>query len=140
MNADHHHSSFEIFSAGQPVDHDLLGKFVGAAFDGCSCQGALLTLMVDDPATIAHLVELTCVSSQASFGGLPAYLIDDRLRGPASPEFRQLARLHGANTTMVTVCREMTSHQRRCAVHTAVDLLVGNLHLSRQRPNVRTAP
>lgn len=136
MSADHHHSGFEIppDPAGRPIDHELLGKFVGAAFDRCtSCQNALLTVVVEDPAAIARLVGWTCVSTHAAFGGLPVYLIDDGVPGPATPEFRQLARLAGAATAMISACEQMTSYQRRCAVHTAIDILVDNLHLSRRQ-------
>lgn len=135
--AEHTHSGFEIPAdypdpAGRPVDHELLGQFVGAAFDGCtSCQDALLTLMVEYPPTTARLVELACVSTNAAFGGLPANLLQDGVPGPASPEFRQLARAgaDGANTTMFTICEHMTSTERRHAANTAADILIGNLHL-----------
>lgn len=111
MSAEHHHGRLEIPAypdpAGRPVDHELLGQFVGAAFEGCaSCQEALLMLMVEDPATTARLVQWTCVSTQAAFGGLAEYLIRDGVPGPARPEFRQLARagVEGDTISMVTAC------------------------------------
>jgi hypothetical protein len=120
--------------AGRVVDHELLGQFVGAAFDGCtSCQDALLTLMVEDAATTARLVELACVATQAMLGGLPASLTQDGASGLASPEFRRLARagLDGANDAMWRCCEQMTTSQRRAAANTAADTLIGNLSLGR---------
>lgn len=137
-SAGHHHSAFMVPAdyadlADRAVDHELLGRFVSAAVDSCTrCQDALMTLMIDDPATTACLVELTCVSTQDLLGGLPTFLIQDHAPGPTSPEFRQLARtrLSGATTTLLSACEHMTSDQRRYAAHTAVSLLVDNLHLS----------
>jgi hypothetical protein len=105
MSQQHDHAGFEIPATlagplGRPVDHDLLGRFVGAGFDGCtSCQDALLTLMVEDPDTTARLVELACVATHGALGGLPASMTDDDAPGLAAPEFRRLARagLDGAN-------------------------------------------
>jgi hypothetical protein len=135
--SEHHHSEFEEIlaaypeHAGRPVDQELLGQFIGAAFDRCSCQEMLLARMVEDPATTARLIELTCLTTQVAFGGLPAYLIEDGVPGPASSEFRQLGRasLDGTHTTRFIVCEQMASSQRRDAAHTATDILIGNLHL-----------
>lgn len=133
--SDHQHADFEIPDtaadpAGRPVDHDLLGRLVGAAFDGCtSCQDAHLTLAVEDAATTARLVELACVATQAAFGGLPASMTNDTAPGPSSPEFRRLARagLDGANDAMWTACAAMNPTQRRAAANTALDTLIGHL-------------
>lgn len=133
----HSHPGFEVpdsDSAGRPVDHALLGKFVGAAFDGCtSCQDTLLTLMVEDAVTTARLVELACVSTQSLLGGLPANMTDEDAPGPAAPEFRRLARagVDGANTAMFDDCAGMTSTERRAAANTAADILIGQLGVSR---------
>jgi hypothetical protein len=115
---------------GRPVNGALLAEFIGAAFDGCTpCQDAQLTLLADDDATTARLVELACVGTAAQFGGLPDNMTVDGYPGPASPEFRRLARagLDGGNDTMFTTAAQMTSTERRAAANTAADLLVGQL-------------
>jgi hypothetical protein len=73
--ADHHrHDGFDIPAAdpaGHSVNHELLSQFIGAALDTCaSCEDALLTLMVEDPVTTAHLVKMACVSTDTASGGL----------------------------------------------------------------------
>jgi len=132
----HSHGGFEVpvDSVDRPVNRELLGQFVGAAFDSCtSCQDALLTLLVEDPVTTARLVELACVATQMEFGGLPGSLTDEHRPGPASPEFRRLAR-EGLNgiTTMFTLCEQMSPAQRRAAANTGADILLGHLILARQ--------
>ncbi|MET8428715.1 hypothetical protein [Nocardia sp. NPDC004860] len=111
----------------------MLGRFVGAAVDGCgSCQDAQLKLMVEDPATTARLVELACVSTYSLMGGLPVEMIDLDAPGVASSEFRRLARvgLGGANTVMWTECEAMDTTQRRAALETAADILIGQLSVA----------
>lgn len=131
----HQHPGFEIPDSdplGRPVDGQLLGQFMGAGFAGCtSCQDALLTLMVEDPATTARLVELACVSTNAMLGGLPANMTDDGVPGFASPEFRRLARagLDGANDAMFHECEQLTPVERRAAANTAADTLIGHLSM-----------
>ena len=137
MSTDHQHAGFEIPTdytdpAGRTINHDLLGQFIGAAYDRCtSCQDAHLTLMVEDAATTARLVELACVATASAFGGLPASMTDDAAPGPSSPEFRRLARagLDGNNDTMFAECAAMTITQRRAAANTAAGTLVGHLSL-----------
>lgn len=134
-STDHTHPGFEIPDdlgdpLERPVDHTLLGQFVGAAYDGCpSCQDALLTLVIDDTATTARIVELACVATHSALGGLPASLTEDNTPGPATPEFRRLARagLDGANTAMFDQCAQMSPTQRRNAANTAADILIGHL-------------
>lgn len=133
MSGDHGHEGFDVpfdDPLGRPVDRKLLGDFVGAAFDGCaSCQDALLTLMVDDAATVTRLVELACLASAEAFGGLPPKLTDPDVPGLAAPEFREMARAGagGQNTRMLALCEQMTPAQRRAAANTAADLLAGLL-------------
>jgi hypothetical protein len=142
VSGQHDHAGFEIPATfgdplGRPVDHALLGRFVGAAFDGCvSCQDPLLTLMVEDPATTARLVELACVATDAVLGGLPAGLTDQHAPGLAALEFRRLARagLDGANDAMFTACADMTTTERRAAANTAADILVGQLASGARHP------
>lgn len=101
---------------GRPVDAALLGRFIGAAFDGCTtCQDAELTLVVADPATCARLIELACVTVDSQLGGLPASMTDPAAPGVASPEFRELARagLDGANSAMFDACAAMRPTARR---------------------------
>jgi hypothetical protein len=132
---EHDHAGFEFPPGyadplGRPVDYELLGRFVGAAFDGCApCQDALLARMVQDAVTTARLVELACVATQGALGGLPAGLTQDGVPGLAGPELRRLARagLDGANDELFRVCEEMTAAQRRAAADSAADLLIGLL-------------
>jgi hypothetical protein len=146
MTQTHHsHAGFEIPASlggplGRPIDHVLLGRFVGAAFDGCmSCQDPLLTLMIEDPATTARLVELACVTTNAVLGGLPAGLTDEHAPGIAAPEFRRLARagLDGNNDAMSTACANMTGTERRAAANTAADILIGHLAVGPGGPPLR---
>jgi hypothetical protein len=131
----HRHEDFEIPTdfadpGGRPVDHALLGQLVGTAFDGCTtCQDPLLTLLVEDPATTARLVELACVATHSVLGGLPASMTDDDVPGQTAPEFRRLARagLDGANDTMFVACGELPTAGRRAAANTALDILIGHL-------------
>lgn len=134
MRQEHSHTGFEIPAGlgdplGRPVDHELLGQFVGAAFDTCvSCQDALLTLMVEDPATTARLVELACVATHSLLGGLPASLTDEHAPGMAAPEFRRLAHAGlDANDAMFAACAQLTSIERRAAANTAADILASQL-------------
>lgn len=133
--AAHVHDGFDIADFtdpdGRPVDHKLLGDLVAAAYDGCTtCQDPLLTFMVEDPATSARTVELACVAIQGMFGGLPQSMTDEHAPGStSSPEFRQLARaaLDGENDAMFRECERMTPVQRRAAVNTAMDTLIGTM-------------
>jgi hypothetical protein len=133
--AEHQHAGFELPAGyvdpeARPVDHELLGRLVGAAFDGCGpCQDALLDRMAQDPVTTARLVELACVATQGALGGLPASLTHDDVPGLAGPEFRRLARagLDGANAELFRACEQLTAAERRAAADSAADLLVGLL-------------
>lgn len=131
---DHDHASDFDIPGGDPhgrgVDITTLATFVGAAFDGCtSCQDPALTLLVEDAATTARLVELACMFTDQAAGGLPASLTDDGVEGPASPEFRRLARTgaDGANDAMFVECQKMIAEQRRAAANSAADIIVGHL-------------
>jgi len=116
--------------AGRPVDMELLGAFIGAAYDGCTtCQDAEMTRLVTDPATTARLVELACVAIQASLGGLPRNMTDRKAPGMTSQSFRALARagLDGRNDAMFQACAAMGVPRRREAANDAADLLVGQI-------------
>jgi len=113
---------------GRPIDIAALGRFIGAAFDGCTtCQDPELTLIVDDPPTCARLIELACVAIHGVAGGLPRSMLDPEVPGLASPEFRALATagLDEANDAMFAACAAMTPEARRAAANSAADLLVG---------------
>ncbi|GGM63965.1 hypothetical protein GCM10012275_38160 [Longimycelium tulufanense] len=113
---------------GQQINYDLIGELIGAAFDGCtSCQDVAITLVVEDAATCARLVELACVAVAGTLGGLPANLTSNRAPGLASPHFRRLARVgfDGHNHRLYVECAQMIPSRRRDAANTAVDLLVG---------------
>ncbi|WP_427896715.1 hypothetical protein ACQHIV_42275 (plasmid) [Kribbella sp. GL6] len=132
---DHNHGAgFQALAdpLGRPVDGLLMSEFIGSAFDGCTaCQDAQLTLLIEDPATSARVVELACVAVQGKFGGLPDGMTDPAAAGPAAPEFRQLARagLDARNDAMFQECARMTTTQRRAAVNTAADVLVGMMSM-----------
>jgi hypothetical protein len=137
MNDRHRHGGFEIPAgyvdpAGRAIDHALLSQVVGAAVAGCpTCGDALLTLLVQDPATTARLVELTCISTRELFGGLPAAMTDEHAPGPMALEFRALARtgLNGGNSAMFNLREHMSTTQRRAAAGNAVSLLVSQLSI-----------
>lgn len=116
---------------GRAIDYDLLDQFVGAAVDGCTpCQDAHLTLLVDDAPTAARMVELACVATHQQFGGLPSAMTHD---GPGpNLEFRRLARVgvDGARVAMFDTCAAMTPAERRAAVNSATDYLIGYFMLS----------
>lgn len=118
---------------GRPVNHDLLGRLMGAAFDGCrACQEPLLVALVEDWGTAARMVELACVAVAAQFGGIPSVMTDPDADGPTSLEFRQLAAAgtDGRNEAMWRACEVMTPKQRRAAVDTAVDIMTGTLMMA----------
>ncbi|MCY0937547.1 hypothetical protein [Streptomyces sp. H34-S4] len=110
-------------SENRRIDNRLLGQIIGTAMDGCtSGQGPLLTLLAEDAATTAHVVELACIAVHQTYDGLPASMTEDDAGGTASPEFTRLARagLDGANDTMFTQCERMTPTERRHAANTAL--------------------
>ena len=133
--SDHRHIEIEIPAhyvdpAGRPVDHGLLGQFVGAVLDDCgSCGEALLVLLVEDPVTTARLVELACISARIVIGGLPESLTDTDTPSAVAAEFRALAHIgvDGGNAAMFEHCAQMSLAQRRAAAASAAVLLVGQL-------------
>lgn len=114
-------------------DVALLGRFIGAAFDGCgTCQDAELTLVESDPATCARLVELACTTVAAVlFGGLPPDMTDPELPGATSEEFRRLASagLDGNHQALYELCGRMQPTERRKAANSAADTLIGYLRV-----------
>lgn len=115
---------------GRPVDGTLLGQFIAAAMDSCAtCQESLIALLAEDAATTARLVELACLAMHSALGGLPPSAYDPEAPGMASVEFRELARLgmDGQNDRLVARCREQAGTQRRSAIDTASNILVGLL-------------
>lgn len=122
---------------GRQVDHALLGRLMGAAYDECGeCQPPLIDQVIQDGNTSARFVELGCLIIAEQLGGLPASLTDPEVPGTASVEFRRLAAagVDGQNRAMWEACRSMTPEQRRAAVSTALDLLVGSLPSDRSAP------
>lgn len=101
----------------------------GAAIDGRgSCQEPLLTLPVEETASVVRLVELSCVGIVNLLGSLPPETTDDDEPGPCGSEFHQPARMvPGSHAVVFTTCEEMAPAQRRSAVSTALDTLVGHL-------------
>jgi hypothetical protein len=134
---DHHHVEIEIPAhyvdpAGRPVDHCLLGQFVGALFDDCgSCGEALLALLGEDPVTTARLVELACICTRDMIGGLPETLTDAQVPSAIALGFRALAHtgLDGGNAAMFEQCARMNPAQRRAAAASAAALLIRQLSL-----------
>lgn len=134
MSCTRDHSGFEHGPDphGRPVDDTLLGQFVGAAFDGCQCQAALLNSVAEDAPTVARLVEVVCGITHEVMGGLPRNMIDEDEQGPVSAEFRRLARAGAddadlTHAAMFALCAQMSSYERRAAADTATDLLIGHL-------------
>lgn len=130
-----HDHAFEVPDGFRPpdgrrdIDHELLGQFTGAAFDGCQeCQAVLLGRMAGDPAVTARLVELACVAINEAVGGLPPSLTAPG-PGLAAAEFRRLAAAgaDGNNDAMFALAETMTRAERRAAMETAADLVVGFL-------------
>lgn len=137
MSTDHRHDGFDVSGYADPdqlpVDGQLLGQFIGAAFDGCtSCQDAQLTLLIEDPTTTGRLVELACVATHALLGGLPLALTEPDKPGPASEEFRRLAAagLDGHRAALFATAATMSPAERRAAANTAADILIGQLMTS----------
>lgn len=116
---------------GRDIDNKLLGQFTGAAFDGCQeCQAVLMDRMAGDPAVTARLVELACMAVDDAVGGLPPSLTGQGQRpGLAAAEFQWLAAAgaDGNNEAMFTLAETMTTAERRAAMETAANLLVGFL-------------
>lgn len=109
-------------------DVALLGRFLGAAFDGCTtCQDAELTLVASDPATCARLVEVACIAVAGQFGALPRSMFDPDAPGLTVPEFRQLASAgaDGNHVAMYELCGRMRPTARRAAANSAADTLIG---------------
>lgn len=118
---------------GRPVDHELLGRLLGACFDTCTaCADPLMDRCVADVATCARLVELACLSVAEVIGGVPAILTNKDAPGPASPEFRELADAgaEGNNKAMWQLCGQMIPEQRRAALDTALNLLTASIRLA----------
>lgn len=114
---------------GRDIDHKLLGQFTGAAFDGCQeCQAVLMDRIAGDPAVTARLVELACMAVDQVVGGLPPSLTGQG-QGLAAAEFQWLAAAgaDGNNDAMFTLAETMTTAERRAAMETAANLLVGFL-------------
>lgn len=132
MSAEHEHPAFAIPAdgSGHSIDGELLGRFVGAGFDGCAgCRNALLTPLADDPATTVRLVEMACVAIHHPFAALPLSVVEAEAPGPAAAAFRCLvhAGTGAARAAMLGECERMTHDQRRAAATTAVDLLIAQL-------------
>jgi hypothetical protein len=132
MSAEHVHAAFEVPADpfGPRIDGELLGRFIGAGFDGCTgCRNALLPLLADDPATTVRLVEMACVAIHHAFAGLPLSVVDAQAPGAEAAAFRCLvhAGTDAAHAAMLGECERMTPDQRRAAATTAADLLIGQL-------------
>ena len=123
---------YVLETAGRAVDIELLDAFVGATVDGCfACQLVLMDDLVADPVSTARLVELACISLDRVMGGLPSSALYDHEPGPASLEFRRLARagLYDGGA-VYRECGYMTLAERREAAYTAVDTLVAAVNMA----------
>lgn len=140
MTTDHDHSGFEPPAGytdpeGRTIDNDLLGRVVGAGFDGCRpCETVVMDQLVQDPTSTARLVELACVAVASLLGGLPRNMAHDA-GGLSSPVFKRLARagLNGRNGAVYDEAEQLTVEQRRAAADTALDTLVGQLGMTSSR-------
>ncbi|QFU96558.1 hypothetical protein KDY119_00042 [Luteimicrobium xylanilyticum] len=113
-----------------PVNSALLGALIGATVDRCyPCQTVFMHELLDDSASTARLVELACITIDRVFGGLPASALYDHEPGPASLEFRRLARAGLYDGAAVyRECALMTRIERREAAYTALDSLVSTIN------------
>lgn len=121
-----------LATVGRTVDVELLDSFVGATVDGCfACQLVLMDDLVADPVSTARLVELACISLDRVMGGLPGSALYDHEPGPASLEFRRLARagLYDGGA-VYRECEVMTLEERREAAYTGVDTLVAAINMA----------
>ncbi|MFG2697193.1 hypothetical protein [Kitasatospora sp. NPDC048407] len=119
-------------SDGPDADDALFAAVTGAALARCtSCQDVTLTLLVEDPATCARLVELACGAMIEAEGSPPPNQTDPDLPGLASLSFRRLARAGQGATAhaMHEECERMTARERRDAANTALDTIVGYAYL-----------
>jgi len=114
-----------------PVDVALLGSLVGATVDRCyPCQTVFMGDLLADPGSTARLVELACIAIDRVFGGLPSSALYDAEPGPASLEFRRLARAGLYDGIAVyRECALMTRAERREAAYTALDSLVSTINM-----------
>ena len=139
MRTLHPHEGFDVPSESTPLgplDHELLAVFIAAAIDGCMpCQQMLLSDLAEDPATTGRMVEVACVAVHEQFGGLPPGLLAGG-DGLASDGFRELASagMDGRREEMFATSDQMSAEDRRAAVVTAADLLVGILATAHPTP------
>ncbi len=126
MNHYHDHT------AGLPLDDTaggsdpmLLRRLIGAAYAGCApCQVTALTAVSEHPPTSARVVEVTCTTLVNALGSIPGSALST-----LSTPFRTLATVGDESgiEAMRDAAVVMTPAQRRQAVDSALDLLVGIL-------------
>lgn len=132
MRTLHPHEGFDVPPESTPLgplDHELLAVFIAAAIDGCMpCQQTLLSDLAEDPATAGRMVEVACVAVHEQLGGLPPGLLAGG-DGLAADGFREMASagLDGRRDEMFAAGARLSAEDRRAAVVTAADLLVGLL-------------
>ncbi|MGN2634607.1 hypothetical protein ACTD5D_32145 [Nocardia takedensis] len=118
---------------GMPLDVDpaggsdpvMLRRLIGAAYAGCApCQATALTAVSEHPPTSARVVEVTCTTLVSALGSIPEAALST-----LSTPFRTLATV--GDETGVEYMRAaavvMTTDERRQAVDSALDLLIGIL-------------
>lgn len=151
MSASHGHYTFGMPDGYQDplgregIDYSAIHRAMSACYDGCQpCEEQLLAQIMQDAPTAARLVEIACVTMQrvtgrklspavqGLFGGLPTNLYKPDVAGEASQPFRQLARagLGGHTDRMWAECEQMSPDDRRAAIDTALDLLIGYLSVT----------
>ncbi|MGN2634652.1 hypothetical protein ACTD5D_00345 [Nocardia takedensis] len=118
---------------GMPLDIDpaggsdpvMLRRLIGAAYAGCSpCQVTALAAVAEHPPTSARVIEVTCTTLVDALGSIPESALST-----LSTPFRTLA-VVGDETgvdQMRAAAAMMTTDQRRQAVDSALDLLIGIL-------------
>jgi hypothetical protein len=109
-------------------DTALMGRFLAAAFAECaSCQDVHAIAIAADPVTTVLLVVTACALIDGVIGGLPRALTDGDAPGVASLPFRRLARAGtgGPVGAMLAASRAMSPADRRAAIETAADLVIG---------------
>ncbi|MFD5308551.1 hypothetical protein [Streptomyces ardesiacus] len=112
----------------------LAAQIYDAVLDDCgSCRRPLMDMVVEDAGGTSILIGWACLVTSETYGGLPEILLEgpdwaDAAFRP-SADFRKLAAVYPeAGTASQEVrdrCIRLAAEERRKAVETAVELLVG---------------
>jgi hypothetical protein len=153
----HRHEGFDVLPesitglgpAGHTakVDTDLIGRLVGAAYDGCTkCMETGLDQLMTDPPTTARLVELACRALRSLLDDLPSHVVEATVPGPDTPELWCVVTGFRPNRgSLHETVAQMDDAARRSTAATALDVIVNDLTSGGAldgawRPNTRAIP